>query len=331
MIKPTITFNENGAANQQGRSLIIALIMILASMLFMSVLLWANVSIGGEEKKTLIINSNASVKKYFMMQNEFKSKFKTPVVDIDLGSKWQDEKWLKNTIRDEKADLIVCIGTKAYVKADKFAKNIPKIFTLGINWQRLELEKNTYVLASEVPALTQLMMYRFFFPEIKKIGVLYSKSNNKEWFKNTIAESDGMAIEIIGKVINKSSGITKALMELLPKVDAFWLIPDPVLISGKKEADQIFKLCHESGKPVFAYEKIFAGFGAAFIVSSDIPTMARQAALIAENNFNGKEVNGKVQYPAGSYISINLEKLEEYGVKLNLKALPSVNEFIEEK
>ncbi|MGR3319466.1 MAG: ABC transporter substrate-binding protein [Candidatus Anammoxibacter sp.] len=304
--------------------------LITLIVLIVVIMLSATSVAADKSKKVLILNSNASVKKYFMMQNEFKAKSKYHNVDVDLGSKWKSEKWLKNTIRNANPDLIFCIGSKAYDQASNLAKKIPKIFSLGINWRRMSISENTYVVASEVPVTTQLMMFRYFFPEIKTIGVLYSKTNNKKWYRKAVSEANDMEINIIGKAIKKDAALTEALQDMLPKVDALWLIPDPVILSGKEQVTQIFKESSKFGKPVFAYEKIFGDFGAAFIVSADVPTMARQAAQIAANALAGKDIGAKVQDPAGSYIAINLKKIEMYGVKLNSKAIPSVNDFIEE-
>ncbi len=332
MTRQTSQFKRNTRINIREKSAVgCCLISVIALVLLLAFALLPDARADQDNKKTLILNSNASVKKYSIMQNEFKAKYNNPTVEIDLGSKWKDEEWLEKTIRKEKPDLIFCIGSKAYIQSNKLARKAPKIFSLGINWQRLPLNKNTIVVAGEVPAITQLTMYRYFFPDIDTIGILYSKSNNKQWFKNAVAEAKDIGINIIGKDIDKNSDLSKELKGLLPKVDAIWLIPDPVIISGKKQADQIFKLCNDAGKPVFAYEKIFAAFGAAFIVSADIPTMARQSAKIALNIANGAEINEKTQDPAGSYIAINLNKIEEYGLTLNTRALSSVNEFIEEK
>lgn len=305
------------------------LIFSFATILFIALIFSANSNAAEDNKKILILNSNLSVKKYFTMQNEFKAKFNRPTAEIDIGSKWKDEDWLEDAIHKEKPDLIFCIGSKAYIQAGKLSKKTQKILSLGINWQRLSLTKDTFVVASEVPATTQLMMYRYFFPEIDKIGVIYSKSNNEQWVEDAVSEANKMEIEIIGKAVKKKEEIVMELKDILTKVDALWLIPDHIVIASQEQTDQIFELANNLKKPVFTYEKIFGDLGAAFIVSADITTMARQAERIASNIFSGIDISERVQDPAGSYIAINLKKIEMYEIKLNPKALSSVNEFIE--
>lgn len=280
--------------------------------------------------KTLVLNSNRSVKKYSTMQSEFKAKFGKPTIEIDIsGSKWADEDWFEDILNEEAPDLIICIGSKAYLLAYKVAKKTDIIFSLGINWRRFPLTKNTYVIASEVPPITTLMMYRYFFPEIKKIGVLYSKKHNKEWFHTAVEEAKEVGMEIVGGTIKKQKEIRTVLNNMLFEVDALWIIPDPVVLSSRNQVEDIFKQCDAMKKPVFAYDKLFADFGAAFIVSADVPTIGGQVAKMATNILDHKEIVDKIQNPAGSYTTIDLEKIEDYGIKVNSRALPTVNDYIQ--
>lgn len=283
-----------------------------------------------ENGKTLILNSNMSVKKYSILQSEFKKKFGKSTVEVDIeGSKWEDEDWFEDTIYEEDPDLILCIGSKAYLLAYKVAKKTDIIFSLGINWQRFPLTKKTYIIASELPPINTLMIYRYFFPGIKKFGILYSEKN-KEWFNKAVADAKEVDVEIIGISIEKGNSIkATALHETLSKVDALWLISDPVVLSSRDQVEDIFRVCNAMRKPVFAYDKLFADFGAAFIISADIPTMGRQTARMAANILAHKEIVNKVQNPAGSYTAINLEIIEDYRIKLNSKALSTINDFIQ--
>lgn len=279
--------------------------------------------------KVLIINSNDSVKKYSLIQSVFKTNFEGDTAEIDIGSNWLDEKAIEKTISGMNTDMIFSIGSKAYIMASRIAKDTNIIYSLGINWQRFTITGNTYVIASEVPPLTNAMMFRYFFPDIKTVGVIYSKNHNKEWLKTAVAEAGQAGIRIIGKPVAKEKDVNHAIAQLLPGVDAVWLISDPVVLSGMEQVKEIFAQCDAKKIPVFSYDQLFTDFGASFIISADVATMGKQAAKIAQNLLSNKDAVEKVQNPAGTYIAINVKKLELYGIKLNTKAFSSVNEFIE--
>ncbi len=281
-----------------------------------------------EDKGVIILNSDMSIYKYSLAQSELKSKITNLKGEIDLGSKWIDEKKIKKMIYEVNPDVIYCIGSKAYQMAYKLAEKKNIVFSLVINWRRHPIDKGTYGISNEPLQGIQLMMYRYFFKDVNKIGILYSNTYNKEWFDVAVESAKDVGISIIGKSISKPAKIESALNKLLPKVDALWLIPDPMVIYDIESVNKIFKQCQTSGKPIYTYDKAFAGLGATLIMSADIQTMIRQSAQIVSDIQEDRKIEEKVQNPAGSYIILNMKKVEEYGLNLNIEALDSVNEMV---
>lgn len=280
-------------------------------------------------KKVLILNSDISIANYSLAHTGFKSKLSITKDEINLGDKWIDEEKIEDTIHDINPDIIYCIGTRAYLLAYKFAGNKNLVFSSVINWRRLPMGKNTYGVSTELLPGMQLTMYRYFFPDIHKIGILYSKNYNKEWIDIAVKSAKDVGINVMKKSINKQDEVESALKELLQKVDVLWLTPDPIVISNMELVEKIFKQSDKARKPVFAYSEAFADFGATLIISADVPTIGVQAAGIAADLLYNQKGIEKVQSPAGSYIVLNLGKVEKYRLKLNEEALDSVNQIIE--
>ena len=322
---PARTTDNSARRKSAGYQLLLQVLYVLSVIVFASSPLMAKGS-----ETVLILNSNLSVKKYSQMQTAFKTHFEGATVEIDVGSNWFDEKVVEKSIRDTKPGLIFCIGSKSYVLACKMAGNAKIIFSLGINWQRFPLTDKTYVIANELAPVMELTTCRYILPSVGKVGVIYSKTHNKEWFQTALAEAAEVGLEVIGIPIENDTEVKEALKGLLPAVDALWLISDPVVLAGTERVKEIFSLCDSLKKPVLAYDKLFANFGATLIISADIATMGKQAAKMANNILYNKESMVKAQNPAGSHIAINVKKLEQYGIPLNPKALSSINEFIEQ-
>jgi putative ABC transport system substrate-binding protein len=277
----------------------------------------------------LLINSNASVERYRVAQEEFKKASEHPVSELDLaGKKWKISE-IEELLYDEYPDLVYCIGSKAYLVANKFISEKNIVFSSILNWQRLTLARKTYGVSNELPSEMQIMLFRHVFPGIKKIGVLYSSRYNSQWFKKTEEQAGELGVEIIGRAVSKADQTVSDLKELLPMIDALWLISDPMIMSDKKTLVEVFKACDDKKTPVFAYHEAFAGYGAILILSVDIPTIGRQAAGLAMEVLSGEKMEEKVQFPAGSYIVMNLKKVKDYDLKYNKNALASVNRIIE--
>ncbi|MDR4499766.1 MAG: hypothetical protein MRK02_17885 [Candidatus Scalindua sp.] len=297
------------------------------------ILVLFSISIAGslkakEDKTVIVLNSDSSIDKYSVVHTEFKSRINNPVLEIDLGSKWLDEEEIKEKMIQIDPDIIYCIGSKAYQMAYKMRRDNKLVFSLMINWKRFPAGKNVYGVSNELPQIMQLSMYRYFFPDINKIGVLYSKAYNIEWFKNAVKSAKEVGIEVIGRSIRKPDDIKSALNKLLQEVDAVWLIPDPVVIRDIESVKVIFETSDKARKPVLAYDKAFIGFGATLITSADIPTMGKQAARIVQEILTEQEISERVQDPAGSFNILNMKKVEDYDLQFNNEALDSVNEIV---
>ena len=81
-------------------------------------LLVSGESIEAKEAKILLINSNASVRKYKTVQEEFKKTIPGRVLEFDLkGRKWTNVD--ATDLLAYNPDLVYCIGLKAYQYAKK--------------------------------------------------------------------------------------------------------------------------------------------------------------------------------------------------------------------
>lgn len=278
----------------------------------------------GDSNEILIINSNAGVEKYRMVQEEFKKTVSMPVREIDLAR--QDISGKKLT--SDPADIVYCIGAKAYLLCNENIKNKPMVFSSIINWQRLSLSADAFGVSNELNARMPIYMFRSVFPEVKKIGVLYSREYNLQWFENTAIQAKELEIELKGKTVSEKRNIMPSLKELTAGVQAIWLIPDPMVIPEKKYLYDILKTCHENRIPVFTYHSAFVRLGAVMSVAVDNPTIGRQVAGIAAEILSGKNPEDRVQFPAGSDITLDLKKAGEYGLKYNSNALGLVNNII---
>jgi len=300
----------------------IFIISMLLTLFISSTLLADN------DKGVLVLNSDSSIYKYSLAESELKSKITNLKGEIDLGSKWIDERKIKKMIHDINPSVIYCIGSKAYQMAYKLAEKKNIVFSLVINWRRHPIDKGTYGISNELLQGTQLMMYRYFFKDVSKIGILYNSKYNEEWFDIAVESAKDVGISIVGKSINKPGKIESALNNLLPNVDALWLIPDPTVIYDIESVNKLFEQCQAAGKPIYTYDKAFVNLGATLIMSADIPTMIKQSAEIVSGIREDMEIEENVQNPAGSHIILNMKKVEEYGLNLNIEALDSVNEIV---
>lgn len=276
----------------------------------------------------LILNGNSLLRKYSIARDAFNDSMGVKCEEIDLRSNWLSNDEVEKFISDKKHKILYCIGSKAFRVANEFGKNRPIIFSLAINWQRFKPGKNTYGVSNELGAEMQLMMFRYIFPKVKNLGIIYSKEYSKEWVMSAKDVGYDMGFNIKTQSIKNAKDLISSLDKLLQNVDALWLIPDPVILSSRGAVEKIFEFSDKLKKPVFAYNELFIRQGAVLTISPDIPTIGRQAASLAKELLHDREIKENVLELAGSSIVLNLKQIRKYETNVNLDALDSVNKVI---
>ena len=277
-------------------------------------------------QKILVVNSDRSVEKYNVALRSFRESFEGPVKEIDVSE--ISEEAARRMIRAETPSAIYSIGTKASVAASKATGSRPVVISSVINWNRLPAAKanGVHVIANEVPSVTQLTMFRYFFPKVRRIGVLYSREFNRQWMSDAVAAGRDLGIEVVGVAVRSTGSAQDELSRLLPKVDALWVASDPVVLANEEAVRRVFAAADDARKPSFTYSSAFAEFGPTLIVAPDVPTIGRQAAGILKSLKPGSPK--EIQSPAGSEVTLNLRAVREYRLELNEEARDSVNRFI---
>ena len=276
--------------------------------------------------KVLVVNSDGAIEKYNAAQQSFRESFGGPVTEINLAG--LTDRAAERAIRAEAPTAIYSIGAKASIAASKATPGRPIVMSSVINWQRLPAATaaGTHVIANELPSATQLTMFRYFFPKVKRVGVLYSTEFNRQWMAEAIAAGRDVGIEVIGIPVRTPGAARAGLSGLLSKVDALWVASDPVVLADEAAVRAIFADSAAARKPTFTYASAFAEFSPTLIVAPDVPTIGRQAAGILQGLVPGAKK--EVQSPAGSEVTLNLRAVKDYGLDLNEEAMDSVNRVL---
>jgi putative ABC transport system substrate-binding protein len=283
--------------------------------------------LAGDAATVIVLNSDGNVARYQAAQAAFVTSLGQPVQTIDLGERAGSA--VARRIDDGTVDLIYCIGAKSYLFAVEHASSVKMVFSSTINWRRFPVHTQGYGIANELHPAMQMMLFRYIFPDIKRVGVVYSKQYNREWIGIVKKEAADVGLEIESRAVDSADQALSRLTAILPKIDAYWLISDPLVIAGEKQLKQLLVACDLGGKPVFTYNPLFVRHGATLAVSVDEPTLGRQAAMLAESLLAGRPIDERVSHPAGTHIVLDVKKGRRYNLRIGEGALGSVNQIIE--
>ena len=281
--------------------------------------------------RVLLVNTNSAVERYAIVEESFQQSLHgAEITSIDLQNDMRPVESLQDHINNNNYDAVYTIGAKALGSLDYISPDMPIVFSSVLNWRRFNDHPNVYGVASEISPQAQLTWLKHFFPGVLRVGVIYSADN-----VSLINEANKVArqldISLLAVNAFSSANVLDQAESLLGEVDMLWLISDPKVLSTTDGTKALFKLADSQQKPVFAYSDIFAEYGAVLSVSSDVATTGRQASLIIQQLLSKGRPDREVQFPAGSSITLNLDRVEKYGLNLNEEALESVSRIIRSK
>lgn len=304
--------------------------MNLCKLTFLLSTLFASIGFAAPSK-VLIVNTNTAVPRYEKIATEFKNTLPKSAyqwLEFNVETHASPDNDLEQLIQTEKPNIIYCIGSKAYSLSQNHVTDKILIFSAAINWQRLNIDDKTYGVANELAPEQELTLLRIFFPEVKKIGILYSKEFTTEYIETLKKVTVPFNIEIVDRQIKHPSEINSELNELLPKIDMLWAIADPLVLENEEAVMQVLQIAKQQKKPVYAFSDSFVKHGAALSIAPSMSTIGGQSANLLMSLNEGKFPVDRVKFPAGSSITLNMCTFETLKLPLSKEALSSVEQII---
>lgn len=187
--------------------------------------------------------------------------------------------------------------------------------TLGLRGrQGLSIEVNILPHAETVLARLKEMQ-----PSLKRLAVLWSSKSVEDYLKEARRASQSVDIEIISERLGGPAELPDRLRNLFGKIDALWLLPDPVLVNS--QTFSIIKEYSWSNRiPFYAPTAGFVQQGATASVSTGFREIGRAAALAAKGVLSGEPAQGMV-YPEKAEVIINLKAAANTGLDLSKEVL----------
>jgi len=273
----------------------------------------------------LIINSNDKVDKYNESIEAFTKNFHKPYTILNIGN--MKNKDIKEYLYAQYPEMVYVVGSKAYQYVYRYIPEREVFFSSIINWKRFPKIDKRYGISNEVYSGMQLTLIKSIFPDIKSIGVIYSK-----YTTNIVTDLEKNAaklgINIVSKKISKDSLDTIDLSKIIKNTEAMIIISDPIFLSNQKTVEKMFNISEQNKKPIFAYHKLFINYGAILSISVDNPTIGRQMASIITNHIEDKEIKN-IQYPIGTKVIFNKKVADKLGVKYSNNISYVASEIIE--
>ncbi|MCG7872926.1 MAG: hypothetical protein JAZ11_12565 [Candidatus Thiodiazotropha lotti] len=287
-----------------------------------------------EQKIAVLLSDSEAV--YQQPLGEFKAKVKQPIKVFNLQGDIQQAPQVLGQVMSSNPSLIVAFGAKAAYFAKAATQNsqqVPVIFAMVLNWERyrlLEGQENLAGINAEVSPGTQLLSMNLLFPDINRLGVIYSKSHSATSVREAKGAAELVGIEISARPIERAKELKQAYRRLAGEVDAIWLPTDPVLYT-LENIHWLKRQCVKDRLICIGQSDNVVKLGLLLAVNPDIPSIGGQAAALATQilSLGVKPTQIGVQDPLGTRLTLNAKTASKIGVKLAEDVLILADEVIE--
>jgi len=266
----------------------------------------------------------------------FKAEIGLPVQVYNLHGDIRRARALRRQVLADKPSLIFALGAKAAVAAKLWTskqQDIPVLFAMVINWRKyklLEGQSNMSGIASEMSPGTQFANMALIAPDIKRVGVIYSREHSE----NIVAEARNAAailgLELQAEHIERSSELQRAFKKLASRVDAYWMLNDP-LVFTMENIDWLENRCVQELLVCMGQSENLGKIGIVLAVNPDQNNIGSQAASMAISILKNDQSPSRigVMPPIATDILVNLKAARSIGFEISQAALNMATSVIE--
>lgn len=240
---------------------------------------------------------------------------------------------IANQIMGEEPDLILAIATptsQAIAQALKKSPHMtdtPFLFTAVTDPLKAGLVHNLENPGRNITGVSDLLpvdkhmeMVKTFFPELKRLGVIYNsgEANSKATLAQIREEGRKMGFEVIDATVSKSSEVYQAAKSLVGRVDGVFVPTDNTVVSGLESA---IKVCVQNKLPLFCADVDSVARGAVAAMGFDYYKHGYQTGAMAEKILKGADP-GKMPVETQKELQLHLNL--EYASKMGVTVPPEI-------
>ncbi|MGV1100729.1 ABC transporter substrate-binding protein [Thiovibrio sp. JS02] len=264
----------------------------------------------------------------------FSEELEMPVQVFNLHGDLGRDPGLKGKIFAVRPALIFALGAKAAYAAKIWTQDrqdIPVLFAMVLNWQRYKLldgSRNIAGVAAEISPGAQFVNMTMFLPTMRRIGLLYGPQSETILIRAREAAAL-LGLELVAERIDRAGDFQRSFKRLAGKVDAFWLLNDPVVYT-LANMDWLEERCLKEKLLCVGQSQNLARMGLALTVNPDLGQIGGQVAAMARNILLNGQDPGEigVMEPIGTQLFVNIKTAEHLELSVSPQVLDMATAII---
>lgn len=151
------------------------------------------------------------------------------------------------------------------------------------------------------------------YPKLKRLGVLWQSPRFKSYIGELRAAAAPWGVTIEDALIENGDQVPDELRRIHGRIDALWLVPDPLLVNAKL-LPIFVQFSHSNKVPLFVSTAGLLDQGATASVGPSFREMGRQAGRAARKALGYQRQEDKI-YPAQVEVVVNKAVAAQVGLR----------------
>ncbi|MFY9268257.1 MAG: ABC transporter substrate-binding protein [Candidatus Manganitrophaceae bacterium] len=260
------------------------------------------------------------------------------VREYDLKGDPQEAENVIAFLKEHPPDLILTVGlvaTRVGIIAREGLgreglEKVPIIFCMVLDPDRFSLsgERMTGVTLQLNPS-ELFSKIKLFFPETKKIGVLYDPGKNGKMISSARETAGAEGISLLPVEVDSESKLPDAVRSLIGKADLLWIIPDSTVVTPES-LEFLFLASIENSLPMIAFSDDLVKRGAVASFFPDYRSIGEEAGRLVLKILAGEDPSRiPIRSAPTVRFSINLKMIKKMGIPTDEKAFKSADQVYE--
>ncbi len=210
------------------------------------------------------------------------------------------------------ATLVFAIGPGAAKVVRELNPSVPAVYAVVPNPESIGLSDRGRVIPMFAPA-AQFEAVRGLLPSAKKVGILYNPAFSNALLKDYREAASAAGISLLAEAVSAEKDVAVAARNLLGRVDALCLIPDPTVGGRPETFEFLVRTSLELKVPLIAYSESMSQKGALLSVEASYQDMGKKAAVLAKRLLAGEA--GAAERPT-SDLFLNAKTADQLGIRI---------------
>lgn len=236
------------------------------------------------------------------------------------------------SIRDEKPDVILALGTRAAIEISHREKHTPIVFSMVLRplsgttgAGELPAQSNVTGANLNIPFHIQLQKIKLAFPGAHRIGVISDPAQTKALVDSVRIMAKANGIELRVQWVKNENDIPNAVRALHDSIDVFWMLPDQTVLTPRSSRFIIFEFI-KAGIPIMGLSSAYVKAGALLALDCDYQDIGRQAGELATRILAGQAPSQLPQtQPRAFTLAVNMKVREHLKVPLDENIIKDSN------